>query len=71
MLTTRFVHTLLFVCPECGSPVAISRVTQGKDLELVDAERLQIKCSFCDKSSDAIGVAAKRHYLDEWPEKLA
>ncbi|MGB7729348.1 MAG: hypothetical protein WBL50_15055 [Candidatus Acidiferrum sp.] len=62
----RFVHTLLFVCPECSSPVAISRVTKEKNFELVDAERLSIKCSFCEKSSDVIAVTAKRHYLEEW-----
>jgi endogenous inhibitor of DNA gyrase (YacG/DUF329 family) len=66
MSTTRFVHTLLFACPECGSPVAINRVTNEKKLEIVDAERLRIKCSFCNKSSDVIAVTAKRHYLEEW-----
>ena len=63
----RFVHTLLFVCPECSSPVAISRVTQGRDLEIVDEERLRIKCSLCTTSFDVIAVTAKRHYLEEWP----
>jgi uncharacterized protein YlaI len=67
LAATQYVHTLLFVCPECKSPVAINRVTKEKNLEMVDAARLRIKCSFCGKSSDVIAVTAKRHYLEEWP----
>jgi hypothetical protein len=65
-MATRFVHTLLFACPDCNLPVAISRVSNAKNLETVDAERPQIKCSYCDKLSDVIAVTAKRHYVEEW-----
>ena len=31
--TTQYVHLLLFGCPECSSPVAITRVRDEKNLE--------------------------------------
>ncbi len=65
-MATRFVHTLLFACPECNLPVAISRVSNEKNLEGVDAEQLQLRCSYCEKVSDATAVTAKRHYVEEW-----
>jgi hypothetical protein len=66
LMATRFVHVLLFVCPDCNLPVAISRVSSEKNLETVDAERLHIACSYCEKSSDVTVVTAKRHYVEEW-----
>ncbi|MGB7729347.1 MAG: hypothetical protein WBL50_15050 [Candidatus Acidiferrum sp.] len=66
-MATRFVHTLLFVCPECNLPVAISRVSEEKNFEGVDAEQLQLRCSYCEKVSDTTAVTAKRHYVVEWP----
>jgi uncharacterized protein YlaI len=65
-MSTMYVHILLFVCPECNLPVAISRVSKEKNLEAVDAECLHIKCSYCDKSSDVTAVAAKKHYVEDW-----
>lgn len=62
----RYVHILLFACPDCDLPVSISRVSKEKNLETVDAEPLQIKCSYCDKSSHLTAVLAKRHYVEEW-----
>jgi aspartate carbamoyltransferase regulatory subunit len=62
----RFAHTLLFVCPECNLPVAISRVSHEKNFEAIDSERLRIKCSYCEKSSEVTAVMAKKHYVEEW-----
>ncbi len=62
----RYVHVLLFACPDCNLPVSISRVSNEKNLETVDAERLRIECSYCDKSCDVTAVTAKRHYVEEW-----
>ena len=42
-MATRFVHTLLFACPECNLPVAVSRISKEKNLEGVDAEQLHIR----------------------------
>jgi hypothetical protein len=65
-MAVRYVHVLLFVCPECNLPVAISRVSNDKNLEGVDAERLNITCSHCKASSTTTTVTAKRHWVDEW-----
>jgi len=64
---TKYVHLLLFGCPECSSPVANFRVRDEKNLEGVEAELVRIRCSYCDKSSDVIAVTAKRHYVAGWP----
>ena len=65
-MAARYVHVLLFVCPECNLPVAISRVSAEKNLESVDAERLHITCSYCDKSLNVSIATAKKHYVEEW-----
>ena len=65
-MATRYVHILLFVCPECNFPVAISHVSNEKNLEGVDAERLDLTCSYCKASFNATIVTAKRHYVEEW-----
>jgi aspartate carbamoyltransferase regulatory subunit len=65
-ILVRYVHILLFACPDCNLPVSISRVSNEKNLETVDAERLHIKCSYCEKPSDVTVVTAKRHYVEEW-----
>jgi hypothetical protein len=63
---TRFVHILLFACPDCNLPVSTSRVSNERNLETVDAEHLCIACGYCEKSSDVIAFVAKRHYVEEW-----
>jgi aspartate carbamoyltransferase regulatory subunit len=65
-MATRFVHVLLFSCPDCNLPVSISRISNEKNLETVDAEHLHIRCSYCDKISDVAAITAKRHYVEEW-----
>jgi uncharacterized protein YlaI len=64
---SRFAHILLFVCPECDLPIAISRINNEKNLEAVDAEVLHIKCSYCDKSAEVSALTAKKHYVETWP----
>jgi hypothetical protein len=66
-MAARFVHTLLFACPECNLPVAISRVSKEKNFEGVDAENLRIRCSYCETVSDTTAVTAKKHYVEDWP----
>jgi hypothetical protein len=62
----RYVHILLFACPDCNLPISISRFSNEKNLETVDAEQLDITCSYCEKSSNVTAVTAKRHYVEEW-----
>jgi hypothetical protein len=66
-MPTRHAHTLLFACPNCQLPLAITRMSKDKNCDDVDAELLRLKCSFCGKSSDVRAVTAKRHYVEDWP----
>jgi hypothetical protein len=65
---TNYVHTLLFECPDCNLPVAISHMSSHGSLESVDADTLEIKCHYCG-TSEVVAVMAKRHYVDAWPAK--
>jgi hypothetical protein len=65
-MSMRYVHILLFACPDCRLPVSISRVSNERNLETVDAERLRITCTYCQESSDVTAATAKRHYVEEW-----
>jgi hypothetical protein len=64
--STRYVHTLLFRCPDCDSPIAISCVNEGRNLEATDGESLRIFCTSCYNSSYVIGLMAKKHYVENW-----
>jgi hypothetical protein len=43
----RFVHLLLFRCPDCNLPVAVARITDERNLEGIDAETIEMNCSYC------------------------
>jgi hypothetical protein len=64
---TKYVHTLLFQCPDCDLPIAISRVTEARNLEEIDAEPLRIFCTSCYNPSNVIAIMAKKHYVENWP----
>ena len=65
----RYVHTLLFDCPQCKFPIAISLIKEQQNLEEIDAETLFIMCSHCQHAFSTLAITAKRHYVDEWPFK--
>ena len=64
---TGYVHVLLFHCPDCDSPIAISCVSKKRNLEDIDAEPLRIFCTSCYNSSNVIAAMAKKHYVETWP----
>ena len=66
-MSLRFVHTLLFLCPRCKCPIAITRIRDEGNVEAVDSEQIQIACGYCESSSVVLGANAKRHYISEWP----
>lgn len=63
----RYAHTLLFECPDCQLPVAITRVSYEKSLEDIDGLALEMTCSYCLAESKVLAVAAKQHYVADWP----
>ncbi len=64
--TTRYVHILLFVCRDCGQPIAISHISEERNFEAIDAEFLRIFCSYCYNFSNVTAVTAKKHYVEDW-----
>ena len=66
-MTTRYVHTLLFSCPNCKLPMAVVRLSTDESLEPVDGERQKFICLFCEKSANVIAAKAKMHLVDKWP----
>jgi hypothetical protein len=67
-ISTKYVHTLLFVCPNCQFPIAITRVSEHRNLEGIDRESLRISCSYCcGLSFDVVAIQAKKHYVLDWP----
>ena len=36
----RYAHTFLFVCPDCNLPIAISKISDEKNVEQIDGARV-------------------------------
>lgn len=64
----RYVHTLLFACPECNLPIVIGRLSTDKNGEKNEA--LLIRCSYCSKSFKVPSQHARRRYVEEWPDAV-
>jgi hypothetical protein len=62
----RYAHTLLFDCPECNLPIAVSRICNEKNLEGVAGKPVRIKCSYCEHTSERFGWTAKAHWVSDW-----
>jgi hypothetical protein len=64
----QYVHTLVFACPACNLPMAVCRTSDAKTHNAIASIPLRTRCSYCDKVGHVAIAAAKRHYVDEWPE---
>lgn len=62
----RYAHTLLFVCPDCNLPIAVSKISDAKNLEEIDSLEIHIKCAYCEGTSNLLAVTAKTHWVTEW-----
>jgi hypothetical protein len=70
-ISVGFAHTLLFTCPDCGFPIAISHVSDEHNLEMVASLWFQLDCRYCQTSSVVFGAIAKQHWVNEFtPEAL-
>jgi hypothetical protein len=63
----RFVHLLLFQCPDCKLPVSAVRISVERNLEGIDAGTIEVDCSYCDTLSDVSAISAIKHYVEESP----
>ncbi len=65
-MIAQYVHTLLFHCPNCGQPMAVSHVSDEKNLETVDAQSFRVGCRSCHQSFVLPALRAKSHSVREW-----
>jgi hypothetical protein len=68
-MDVKYVHTLLFACPQCKLPVAVTRISEKRNLEAVATETVSMQCSFCAAVFETVGANAKIHFVDEWTYK--
>ena len=61
----RFAHVLLFQCPKCSGPLAISNATANKNLEDIDASSFETWC-VCGWFGKFLGLKARRHWVEPW-----
>ena len=66
-----YAHILLFACPDCNQPIAISHLDEERNLEGVDGQTLQIACSHCNSCAGVLGATAKRHLVQRWERPRA
>lgn len=66
-----YAHTLVFACPDCNQPIAVSHLTEERNLESVDGQMLYILCSHCNSSAEVLGATAKRHLVQRWERPRA
>jgi hypothetical protein len=68
-MATQFAHLLLFVCPNCNFPIAVSCVSGERSLENIGGEHFAASCASCRYSFNIPGAAAKKHYVEDWPHQ--
>jgi hypothetical protein len=64
-LTAPFLHVLVFECPRCFGPVCLPTLHSAANLESVDAERYNLRCS-CGWNGNLPGIQARKHFVDSW-----
>lgn len=64
----RYAHTLLFVCPDCNLPVAVSRISQYESLEEVENMLVRIRCDYCLNAFEIRAVMSQTHWVTRWEE---
>jgi hypothetical protein len=61
-----FVHVLLFQCPKCTDSLPSAITTCERNPEETDARSFVLRCA-CGWMGTAMGVSAKRHWVEVWP----
>lgn len=64
----RYVHTLRFTCPYCGTPVEATRISDEENREGIDAQPFPLDCDSCEKTFNAPGWRAESHTVSELRE---
>ena len=66
----QYAHTLLFVCPDCKLPIAISKISDEKNLEQIDGARVCVTCNYCGHISEQLALTAKTHWVTDWADSM-
>jgi len=61
-----YVHLLLFRCKRCQEPVAISVMSEARNLERIYGETFDIECNCGWFRNSSLGVEAVRHWVTPW-----
>jgi uncharacterized protein YbaR (Trm112 family) len=66
MAEHMYAHILVFACPDCNRPLAISHLSEERNLESIDAQKLKIICPDCKSATNVLAATAKRHMVQRW-----
>jgi hypothetical protein len=64
---TNIVHVLLFGCEKCNQPLAIPIIHADRNLEAVDANSYDLRCS-CGWAGKRLGAEARRRWSVQWSQ---
>jgi len=66
----KFVHTIVFACPDCSLPVVIGVVSVHGNRSAISNEWQNIKCCFCEKAFRVVVSTAREHYIAVWEDAV-
>jgi hypothetical protein len=61
----RFVHVMLFECPDCTLAIPLALTRDRRNFEDSDGHAFTLRCS-CGWSGVLLGVLARRHWVEGW-----
>ena len=61
----EFLHVLVFRCPKCTRPLAVSCISDKRSLEAADAHLFNPHCH-CGWSGSLAGFVAVKHWVEPW-----
>jgi hypothetical protein len=66
----KYVHTMVFACPDCGLPVVIGVMSVHGNRAATSSEWHNIKCCFCEKAFRVVVSTAREHYIAVWEDAV-
>jgi hypothetical protein len=61
----EFLHVLVFRCPTCSRPLAVSCISDKRTLETADAHLFNPHCH-CGWTGSLAGFIAVKHWVEPW-----
>jgi hypothetical protein len=60
-----FLHVLVFRCPKCARPLAVSCTSDERTFEAADAHLFNLHCH-CGWMGSLAGFIAVKHWVEPW-----